>query len=143
WPTIPAMMLSDAEKHEVFGADRLATEMGKLRLGDRVVCTDIDERAAVREMVRILDVFGADRKDITYRGQDEVVKTSTKMDTTAVDVHDRAKGALTGHELLYLAGHVRDPEPNTVAEVMDSSAFGQHVFVELDEFQPYNRTGMA
>lgn len=143
WPTIPAMMLSDAEKHAVFGAERLATEIGQLRPGDRVVSTDIDDRAPVKEMVTILDVSGADRKDITYRGQDEVVKTSTKMDTTAVDVHDRAKGALTGHELLYLAGHVRDPEPQTVAEVMDSSALGQHVFVELDEFQPYNRTGMA
>src|SRR5699024_11934847 len=99
--------------------------------------------AAVKEMVTVLDVSGADRKDITYRGQDEVVKTSAKMDTTAVEVHDRTKGALTGHELLYLAGHVRDPEPSTVAEVMDSSAPGQHVFVELDEVQPYNRTGIA
>lgn len=143
WPTIPAMMLSAAEKQAVFGADRLATEIGQLRPGDRVVSTEIDDRAAVKEMVTILEVTGADRKDITYRGQDEVVKTSAKMDTTAVEVHDRTKGALTGHELLYLAGHVRDPEPKTVAEVMDSSAPGQHVFVELDEFQPYNRTGMA
>src|SRR5699024_256859 len=143
WPTTPAMMLSDAEKHTVFGADRLATEIGQLRPGDRVVSTDIDDHAAVKEMVTILEVSGADRKDITYRSHDEMVKTSTKMDTTAVEVHDRTKGALTGHELLYLAGHARDPEPQTVAEVMDSNAPGQHVFVELDEFQPYNRTGMA
>src|SRR5699024_4118788 len=65
------------------------------------------------------------------------------MDPSAVQVHDRMKGALSGLELLYLAGHVRGPEPSTVAEVMDSSAPGQHVFVELDEFQPYNRTGIA
>src|SRR5699024_11665755 len=77
-PTPPAMVLSDAEEHAVFGDDRLATEIGQLRPGDQVVSTDIDDRAAVKEMVTVLDVSGADRKDITYRGQDEVVKTSAK-----------------------------------------------------------------
>src|SRR5699024_454832 len=42
WPTTPAKMLSEAEKHAVFGGDRLATEIGQLRPGDRVVSIDID-----------------------------------------------------------------------------------------------------
>jgi|GEM_PF-1527659 len=143
WPTTPAMMLSDAEKQTMFGGQRLVTTIGQLRPGDRVVSADIDDRAAVKEMVTVLGVSGADRKDITYRGSDEVVQTSSKMDSTAVDIHDRAKGALTGHELLHLAGHVRQAEPRSIQEVMDTSYPGKHVFVEIDQFQPSNRTGLT
>src|SRR5699024_6686638 len=64
-----------------------------------------------KEMVTVLDVSGDYRKDIAYRSSDDVVHSSTKMATTGVEVYDRAKGALTGHELLQLAGHVRSAEP--------------------------------
>lgn len=143
WSTTPAMLLSDVEKQTLFGGQRLATTIGQLRPGDRVVSTDIDDRTAVKEMVTVLDVSGGDRKDVTYRGSDEVLQTTAKMESTAVDVHDRAKGALTGHELLHLAGHVRQGEPRPVQDVMDASYPGQHVFLEIDEFQPHNRTGMT
>src|SRR5699024_1149003 len=107
WDTCPPVMLSDAEKNTMFGGQQLATNIGQLRPGDRVVSTDIDDSAAVKEMVTVLDVGGDQRKNIVYRSSDDVVRSSTKMDSTAIEVHDRAKGALTGHELLRLAGHVR------------------------------------
>src|SRR5699024_11905791 len=50
---------------------------------------------------------------------------------------------LTGHELLHLAGRVRQAEPRSIQEVMDTSYPGQHVFVEIDQFQPSNRTGLT
>lgn len=143
WDTCPARMLSDAEKNTVFGGQQLATEIGQLRPGDRVVSTDIDDRAAVKEMVTVLDVAGAERKDLTYRGSDEVLHTSTKMDTTDISVHGRAKGALTGHELLHLAGHGRQAEPVMTAEFAQTAYPGQHVFIEADKFQPFNRTGFT
>src|SRR5699024_8373309 len=64
WSTTPAMMLSDAEKQTMFGGQRLVTTIGQLRPGDRVVSADIDDRAAVKELVTVLGVSGADRKDI-------------------------------------------------------------------------------
>ncbi|NWN87251.1 MAG: DEAD/DEAH box helicase family protein [Micrococcaceae bacterium] len=143
WDTAPAMMLSDAEKATVFGGQSLATEIGQLRPGDRVVSTDVDDRAAVKEMVTVLDMAGAERKDLTYRGRDDVLQTSSKMDTTSIEVHDRAKGSLTGHELLHLAGHVRSPEPAMTAEFAQTAYPGQHVFVEADRFQPFNRAGFT
>src|SRR5699024_3562729 len=67
WQTRPATMLSDAEKQAVFGGRILGTSVGHLRPGDRVVSTELDDRAVVKETVTVLDVSGVDRKDITYR----------------------------------------------------------------------------
>src|SRR5699024_4534304 len=143
WDTCPPVMLSDAEKNTMFGGQQLATNIGQLRPGDRVVSTDIDDSAAVKEMVTVLDVGGDQRKNIVYRSSDDVVRSSTKMDSTAIEVHDRAKGALTGHELLRLAGHVRSVEPKNVAEFADTASVGQHVFIENDAFQPFDSAGFT
>lgn len=143
WDTCPPVMLSDAEKNTMFGGQQLATNIGQLRPGDRVVSTDIDDSAAVKEMVTVLDVGGDQRKNIVYRSSDDVVHSSTKMDSTAIEVHDRAKGALTGHELLRLAGHVRSVEPKNVAEFADTASVGQHVFIENDAFQPFDSAGFT
>lgn len=143
WHTRPAITLTDAEKQTVFGGQHLDTQIGQLRPGDRVVSTDIDDRAAVKEMVTVLGVSGLDRKDLTYRDSDDVVHSSTKMDTTSVRVHERSKGALTGQELLHLNGHTtRNAEVNNtdLAEDLDR---GQTVFLEMDQYQPWNGAGFS
>src|SRR5699024_3330960 len=116
WDTCPAVLLSEAEKTTVFGGQQLATEIDQLRPGDRVVSTDIDDNAAVKEMVTVVDGSGDYRKVIAYRSRDDVVHTSTKRGTTGVEVYDRVKGALRGGELLQLAGQVRSAEPMGAGE---------------------------
>lgn len=143
WDTRPATMLSDAEKHAVFGGHHLDTEVGQLRPGDRVMSADIDDHAAVKETVTVLEMSGVDRKELTYRGSDDVLHTSSKMDSTTIRVHDRAKGALTGHELLYLNGQSQQHEPVAAAEFADTAYPGQHVFVEVDRYQPWNQAGFS
>src|SRR5699024_6590850 len=143
WDTCPPVMLSDAEKTTVFGGQQLATNIGQLGPGDRVVPTEVNDSAAVKEMVTVLAVGGDQLKNMLYGGSNEVCHSSTKMDSTALGVHDRAKGALTGHELLRLAGHVRSVEPMNVAEFADTAAAGQHVFIENDAFQPFDGAGFT
>src|SRR5699024_10919983 len=136
WQTRPATMLSDAEKHAVFGGRTLDTSVGQLRPGDRVVSTEVDDQAAVKETVTVLEVSGFDRKDITYRDGDDVLHSSTKMDTTAVRVHDRTKGALTILELLQLNGHTTADTEVVNENLVDELHPGQDVFVEIDQYQP-------
>lgn len=143
WQTRPATMLSDAEKHAVFGGRTLDTSVGQLRPGDRVVSTELDDRAAVKETVTVLDVSGIDRKDITYRDSNDVVHSSTKMDTTAVRVHDRTKGALTGLELLRLNDRTTADAIVENADLADELDRGQHVFLEMDRYQSYNGSGFS
>src|SRR5699024_7120118 len=143
WQTHPATMLSDAEKRAVFGGQYLDTTVGQLRPGDRVVSTELDDRAAVKETVTVLKVSGNDRKDLTYRDSNDVVQASKKMDTTTVRVHDRSKGALTSLELLQLTGHTNADTEMDIAELADTLHPGQDVFVEMDSYQPFNGSGFS
>lgn len=143
WQMYPATMLSDAEKHAVFGGQYLDTTVGQLRPGDRVVSTELDDRAAVKETVTVLSVSGIDRKDLSYRDSNDVVHSSMKMDTTTVRVHDRTKGALTSLELLQLNGHTTADTELVNTHLAETLQPGQDVFVEMDRYQQYNGSGFS
>src|SRR5699024_5519928 len=126
-----------------FGGRTRSTRVRNIRQGDRVESTELDDGAEDKETVTVIDVSGIDRKDITYQDSDDVHHSSTKMDTTAVRVHDRTKGALTGLELLRLNGRTTADAIVENADLADELDRGQHVFLEMDRYQSYNGSGFS
>src|SRR5699024_3712007 len=60
-----------------------------------------------------------------------------------IRVHDRTHAALTGQELLHLAGHVTTPIPADVKTIAEQVEIGDTVFVEVDDYDLYRKAGFA